>query len=148
MLKERVQWIAWLMSFHLQAVNRWSNLPFSGDLLFSRQLYCLEPNIWESLSYGTLCCFKNTWKKIYPGPAPFPIHSFIYTVVVAESPSLYNFYQCVWPHLSARSLSCHPVFLRVRQLPRCECQDTTIIWRFQDSQSSSSCAPLTAISIN
>lgn len=145
---KKEQWIAWLMSFHLQAVNRWSNLLFSGDLLFSRQLSCLEPNIWEPLSYGTLCYFKNTWKEIHPAPAPFPIYSFIDTVVVAEWPSRYNFYQCVWPQLSARILSCRPVFLRVRQLPRCECQDTTIIWRFPNSQSSSSCAPLTSISIN
>lgn len=51
-----------------------------------------------------------------------------------NSPSLYIFYRGAWPQLSARSLSCCPMFVRVQQqLLRCECQDTTIIWRFPDS---------------
>lgn len=57
---------------------------------------------------------------------------------MAESPSQCNVYLCAWPQLSAGSLSCCPMSVRVQQLLRCECRDTTIIWRLPDSKSCAS----------
>lgn len=62
---KKEQWIAWLMSFHLQAVNRWSNLLFSGDLLFFRGSYTVWSQTSENLDHMGLCVALKTHENKY-----------------------------------------------------------------------------------